>query len=64
MFARHTGMDNRIRPLLVLPSRIAPAAGWLPGLLVARASAAFDAGSDRIHWRFWSHTRGCVPLGT
>jgi hypothetical protein len=64
MFARHLGMDNRIRLLPVLPTRIAPDSGWLVGLLDSRAVSAFGPGSNGIHWRFWSHTRGCVPIGT
>jgi hypothetical protein len=64
MFARRMAMDNRIRLLPMLPSRIAPDSGWLVGLLDSGASAAPDTGSYGIHWRFWSHTRGRVPLGT
>lgn len=64
MLVRHLGMDNRIRLLPVLPTRIAPDSGWLVGLLDSRAGAALDTGSNGIHWRFWSHTRGRVPIGT
>ena len=64
MFARHMGTHNRIRLLPMLPSRIAPDSGWLVGLSDSRASAALDTGSTGIHWRFWSHTRGCVLIGT
>lgn len=64
MFARHLGMHNRIRLLPMLPSRIAPDSGWLVGLSDTGAGAAPVTGSYGIHWRFWSHTRGRVPIGT
>jgi hypothetical protein len=48
MFAQRMGMDNRIRLLPMLLSRIAPDSGWLVGLLDSRASAAPETGSYGI----------------